>query len=541
MSSLKAIAALGFESATEIQAKSIPVLLEKDTDFIGQAQTGTGKTAAYLLPLLEKLAKNKDDKALVLAPTRELAIQIQDELLKFTKFEKVSNVCIYGGTSIGLQIKSIRQSKPRIFVGTPGRVLDLLERKVLNLKDVKWMVLDEADEMLDMGFFEDVQTILSHSEDKKIWMFSATMPPQILNLIKIHFCDPEMVKVKKKTLTGENVEQHFYLVKEGLQVEALSALLDYLDDVFGLVFCQTKLDCKYLSDELNARGYPSDALHGDLSQEQRELIFKKLKQKKIKLLTCTDVAARGIDVDGLSHVFNFSLPQDMESYVHRIGRTGRAGKKGVAISIISPREMMKLRKIEKINHSPIELKKLPNHDDIFEKIIEKKYNDINSELETWKKYDENEHFLKFNRKFHHILKDDLLKFIYDDMLERGLRRYLKKVNIEQEVRTNSFGNNDRSGGHGRQQHGGGGRGGDSDRFFINAGSRDGLNTGKLISFISNELNISGKEIGRIDVKNEFSFFEVKSNFTEDILSLKGFNFLNKKINIELSKPKQFRN
>ncbi|MEX0798968.1 MAG: DEAD/DEAH box helicase, partial [Bacteriovoracaceae bacterium] len=425
-SSLKAIEALGFEAPTEIQEKSIPILLENDIDFIGQAQTGTGKTAAFALPLFEKLdLKSKDIQSLILAPTRELANQICEEFKKLSRFETVRTLAVYGGQPVSSQLRELRQSKPQVIVGTPGRVLDFIKRGALKLETCKYVVLDEADEMLDMGFFDDVNTILAaagESANKKIWMFSATMPKPILNLVNKHFCDPELVKVTKKILTADSVKQEFCVVKRRDQIEGLCRYLDYHQNTYAIVFMRTKVGAKELTDELNMRGFPSDALHGDMSQEQRDLTMKKFKEKKISLLVCTDVAARGIDVSDLTHVINFSLPQDNESYVHRIGRTGRGGNQGIALSIIEPGEARRIRDIERITKAKIEKIDLPTIAQIKKVLRDKSYSEFDLSMEGFVIQD-SEDFEKFKERFGDVDKEELLKGAFSFIYNQSLKRY----------------------------------------------------------------------------------------------------------------------
>lgn len=426
--SLKAIEAMGFETPSEIQEKSIPLLLENDIDFIGQAQTGTGKTAAFALPLLEKIDLNsKSIQALILAPTRELANQICEEIDKLSRFEKVRTLAVYGGQPVGGQLSALRRDKPQIIVGTPGRVLDFIDRKALKLETCAHVILDEADEMLDMGFFDDVNTILSaagENAEKKIWMFSATMPSQILKLVKTHFADPQLVKTTKKILTADSVDQQYCLVSRRDQAEGLCRYLDYHQNIYGIVFTRTKIGAQQLTDELNGRGFPTDSLHGDMSQEQRDLTMKKFKQKKVTLLVCTDVAARGIDVNDLSHVINFGLPQDNEAYVHRIGRTGRGGSKGVALSIIEPSEARRLRDIERITKAKIEKVDLPSIAEIKDVLREKAYGEFEALMGAAGE-SEAEDFEKFRVRFEDLDKEDILKgafsFIYAQSLKRVLR------------------------------------------------------------------------------------------------------------------------
>jgi ATP-dependent RNA helicase DeaD len=425
-SSLEAIKFMGFESPTEIQEKSIPILIEKNIDFIGQAQTGTGKTAAFTLPLLEKLdLDSRYIQAVVIAPTRELANQICVEIDKLSKFEPVRTLAVYGGVPISGQLRKLKQDRPQVIVGTPGRLLDVMGRGAFDLQKCKYVILDEADEMLDMGFFEDVQEILAQVPEKKIWMFSATMPKPILNMINKHFCDPELVRVTKKILTSDSIDQQFCIVRRRDQVEALCRYLDYKQNVYAIVFCRTKVGTKELTDELNMRGFPSDALHGDMSQEQRDLTMKKFKAKKINLLICTDVAARGIDVTDLTHVINYGLPQDNEAYVHRIGRTGRGGSKGVALSIIEPSEMRRVSQIERITKAKIEKVTLPEVSKIVEVLMAKSTNDFESLVENMN--EEDKQFIAFKEHFEVKSKDELLKGLYSFIFSQSLKRYKNAI------------------------------------------------------------------------------------------------------------------
>jgi ATP-dependent RNA helicase DeaD len=515
-SSLKAIEKLGYTTPTEIQVKSIPLLLEKDIDFIGQAQTGTGKTAAFVLPLLEKidLAKN-EIQALIIAPTRELANQIQEEIDKLSCFEKARSVSVYGGTSVSGQIREIKQTRPQIVAGTPGRLIDMIERGVLKLETVKYVVLDEADEMLDMGFFDDVQEIVSHVDESKLWMFSATMPKPILDLVNRHFKNPEMVKIKKEFLTSDAVKQQYVMVHRENMAEAVCRFLDFNQDVYAIVFCRTKLGAKELADELNARGYPSDALHGDMSQDQRDLTMKKFKEKKINLLICTDVAARGIDVSDLTHVINFGLPQDNESYVHRIGRTGRGGKQGVALSIIEKSEGGRIAQIERITKAKIERIALPKVDEIKAVLLEKSFNQFSELLNG---DFENEMFTNFKNRFENLEKDQLMKGLYAFIFQNSFKRYLKAQDID--IAQRSATSNNATAGF--------------DRFFVAIGREDRVQVPDMLKYFSRMLRMSGNEIGKVDLKDRFSFIEIPSHYREAMLELSGFDYNNRAVSVELS-------
>ena len=520
-SSLKAIEKMGFENPSEIQSQAIPVLMQGDVDFIGQAQTGSGKTAAFVLPLLEKLdLKNPALQALILAPTRELANQIHEEIQKLTAFEPVRSMSVYGGTSVGLQIKDLKAKKPQIVAGTPGRVMDLIERGVLKFEQTKFVILDEADEMLDMGFFDDVQTILSEVPEKRIWMFSATMPGPIADLVNREFSNPVTVKVTKKVLTADSVDQKLVVVRREHQTEALCRYMDFSDDMYAIIFTKTKIGAKELTDELNARGYPTDALHGDMDQASRDLTMKKFKEKKITLLVCTDVAARGIDVNNLTHVINFGLPQDNKSYVHRIGRTGRGGSKGISLSIVEPGELSRVGQIERITKAKIERIELPRVNEIREKILEKSMVRFTDYISSF--HDEEVlHFESFREKFDSLEKEDVIKGLYGFMFENTLKRYQKAQEIDVAAK-----GKDRPQGV-RVTNG-------MQRFFINLGTMDGATPGDLIKFVSNVAGISGRDIGRIDTKEKFAFIEAPAHLTDTILGLKGEMFGNRRVSIELS-------
>lgn len=512
---LKAVTDLGFENPTDIQEKSIPHLIADDIDFIGQAQTGTGKTAAFSLPLLNKLNSEVGaPQALIIAPTRELANQIQQDIKTFSKYMKVRSLSVYGGTPISTQIRGLKKDRPEIVVGTPGRIMDLMNRGALKLDNCRYVILDEADEMLDMGFFDDIKEIVGRIENKKTWMFSATMPKEILKLVKEHFCDPLNVKVTKKILTNEMVQQLYCIVNRSNQSEALCRYLDFQDDIYGIVFCQTKIGAKEVTDGLNGRGFPADSLHGDMSQDQRDITMKNFKAKKIRLLVCTDVAARGIDVSDLTHVINYSFPQDNESYVHRIGRTGRAGSKGIALTIATPSESRRVSQIERITKAKIEKIKLPNVEELCNRLLERGQQEF---LENATTFDiESERFDSFKKGLSKLTKEDLIKGIFSDIYEESLKKYKGARDLDvQGVSAAKRG---------------------TERFFLNLGSKDGLTTGDLIKFVSTTLNVSGSELGRINLKDTFSFFEMPGKYTDLVLSLKGESFGKRTVSVQVAKP-----
>jgi len=520
-SSLKAIAKMGFENPSEIQTQAIPVLMQGDVDFIGQAQTGSGKTAAFVLPLLEKLDfKSPALQAIILAPTRELANQINEEIQKLSVFEPIRSMSVYGGTSVGLQIKDFKSKKPQVVAGTPGRVMDLIDRGVLRFEATRFVVLDEADEMLDMGFFDDVTSIIDAVPEKRIWMFSATLPGPISDLVNREFSNPVTVRVTKKVLTADSVDQKLVVVRRENQIEALCRFMDFSDDMYAIIFTKTKIGAKELTDELNARGYPTDALHGDMDQASRDMTMKKFKEKKINLLVCTDVAARGIDVNNLTHVINFGLPQDNEAYVHRIGRTGRGGSKGVSLSIVEPSELSRVSQIERITKAKIERIMLPQVAEIREKILVKTVGRFN-EFVTSFHDEEILHFDSFQAKFEALSKEDVLKGLYGFMFENTLKRYKKAQDIDVQARKDGEPRGT------RVQAG-------MQKFFINLGKMDGITPGDLLKFVSSAANISGREIGRIDTKEKFAFIEAPAHLTDAIMALRGEMYGNRRVSIELA-------
>jgi len=362
---LEALKKKGFKEPTPIQVRIIPLLLNEDVDVIGQAQTGTGKTAAFGLPLIERLEeKSKSVQALILVPTRELAIQVSAEIDSLRGAKRLQIVPIYGGQPIEGQLKSLRRGID-IVIGTPGRVLDHISRKSLKLKDVSYLVLDEADEMLNMGFIDDVEKILKNTNsEKRMLLFSATLPRRILSLAKKYMKNFEVIVVERERITPSLTDQIYFEVSSSDRFEALCRIIAMEKEFYGLIFCKTKVDVENVANKLIDRGCNAEALHGDISQYQRERILNRFKQKKVNILIATDVAARGIDINNLTHVINYSLPQNPESYVHRIGRTGRAGKRGTAVTFVTPEERKKLKYIKKIARSNIRKEKLPKIEDI---------------------------------------------------------------------------------------------------------------------------------------------------------------------------------
>ncbi len=522
---LRAIAELGYINPTEIQEKAIPVLIEGEHDFVGQAQTGTGKTAAFVLPLLSKIDPNLPHiQALVLTPTRELANQVCQEVEKLGKYLGFKTLAIFGGTSYETQKRRLRTDKPSIIVGTPGRVIDLMEQGNLKFNKAEYIVLDEADEMLNMGFFEDVQRILSKFEEhKRLWMFSATMPKPIMDLINREFNSPKFVKIKKQTLSNEDIEQKYYVVLRKNHLEALCRILDSEPGFYGLIFCRTKIETREVADELALRGYKVETLNGDMGQHERDTAMSKFKTQKVNILVCTDVAARGIDVSNLSHVVNFNLPMDSESYVHRIGRTGRAGMKGVSISMVDPKDLFKVKKIEAFTKKQMTKSKLPSVESLKSMAvlteIEKMEGIVSAVTEKGVEFKVDETFEIFQNKFSEFSKEDILKIFFTLNLNQKIKRYnqLGSIDCEKNKATHT---------------------GTFVRLFMNMGKDDGLNLKILLDDVSKEFGIPRNQIQKVDLKNRFSFFEVPSKMAENFVNNNNLVIKKRKVNFEISQPRK---
>ena len=366
---VNAITELGFEKPTPIQESAIPVLLSGSNDFVGLAQTGTGKTAAFGLPLLELIDYNKNfPQALILCPTRELCLQISNDVKNYAKnLPNVNVVAVYGGANIVNQLRDIKRGV-QIVVATPGRMKDILNRKAIDFSQVKYVVLDEADEMLNMGFQEDIDDILSTTpKEKKTWLFSATMPREVRAIAQKYMTDPKELTMGAKNTGNVNIEHEYYIVKARDKYAAFKRIVDYNPEIFGIVFCRTKIETQEIAEHLVKDGYNADSLHGDLSQQQRDKVMKRYRDRSLQLLIATDVAARGIDVNNVTHVINYSLPDEIENYTHRSGRTGRAGKTGISIAIINSREFNKIRQIEKVIGKQFTKAEIPSGFDVVEK------------------------------------------------------------------------------------------------------------------------------------------------------------------------------
>ena len=511
----RAVKEMGFEEASPIQAKAIPVVLS-GKDMIGQAQTGTGKTASFGIPLLQKIdPKNKHLQAIVLCPTRELAIQVAEEIRRLAKFmHGIKILPIYGGQDIVKQIRSLK-SGTQVMIGTPGRVMDHMRRKTVKLDHVNMMVLDEADEMLNMGFREDIETILSGiPEERQTVLFSATMPKPIMDIAKKFQKDTQIVKVVKKELTVPKVEQYYYEVRPKNKSEVLSRLLDIYAPKLSVVFCNTKRGVDTLVEDLKGRGYFAEGLHGDMKQQQRDRVMNRFRNGKTDILVATDVAARGIDVDDVEAVFNYDIPQDDEYYVHRIGRTGRAGRTGIAFNFVVGKEVYKLRDIQRYCKTKIVAKKVPSLNDVVDTKVEKilgRLDDIIQNEDLSKMIDLIEE--KVNEEEYTSL-DVAAAFLYAAMGE----------NRQTEEAVADFGDTGAEEG--------------MVRLFINIGKKQNIRPGDILGAIAGETGMPGKLIGTIDMFDKYTFVEVPREYAHEVIEvMKSSKIKGKNVNIEPANAK----
>ncbi len=524
---VNAVKALGFENPTPIQEQAIPVLLEGSNDFVGLAQTGTGKTAAFGLPLLELINfKVNKPQALILCPTRELCLQIANDIRNFSK--NIANahvVAVYGGASIVQQLREIRNGV-QIVVATPGRMLDIIDRKAIDFSNVNYVVLDEADEMLNMGFQEDINSILSTTpDDKKTWLFSATMPPEVRRIAKNYMENPTELTMGTKNTGNANIEHEYYVVRARDKYAALKRIVDYNPDIFGVVFCKTKMDTQDVAEHLIKDGYNADALHGDLSQQQRDKVMKRFRERSMQLLIATDVAARGIDVNDVTHVINFALPDEIESYTHRSGRTAHAGKTGTSICIINSKEIGKIRQIEKIIGKKFTKAELPTGFDVCEKQLFGLIHRVHSVEVNEEQIDK--YMSRINDEFVDLTKEEVIKKFASLEFNRFLEYYQNApdLNIREDEK---FERNSR-GSKGFESSGG------YTRLFINVGSVDDFTRGDLLGFVCNNGKISGKTIGKIDLKGVFSFVEVENSQVDTLFTnFKDVSYNGREVRIEVS-------
>ncbi len=536
---LRGIADMGFETPMSIQEKVIPSLLDGDCDLVGLAQTGTGKTAAFGLPVIQRIdTSRRVPQALILAPTRELCLQIAGDLADFSKYVPDLVVLpVYGGSSIESQIRALRQGV-QIIVATPGRLIDLINRGVVHLDDVHTVVLDEADEMLNMGFVDSINDILSHvPENRKMLMFSATMPAEVAKIAKRFMHNPEEIVVGTRNEGAKNVRHIYYMVNARDKYLALKRVVDNNPNIYAIIFCRTRRDTQEIADKLIQDGYNAEALHGDLSQQQRDIVMKKFRDRVISLLVATDVAARGLDVDDLTHVINYGLPDDTAVYTHRSGRTGRAGKTGVSIAIIHSREKGKLREIERIIGKKFERKEVPTP----EHIIEKQLYNLADRLERVEvNEDEIAKYLPgVMRKLSWLSTEDLLKRVLSLEFNRLLDYYKDAPKIdfidekpakEPKERKERKERSDRDKDRRTAERG-------MARIYVNLGKGDGFYAGNLIDMLNKNVNGARVDVGRIDLLPSYSLFDVKKADAKRVVSaLKGLEFFGKRVFSEIADP-----
>ena len=527
---VNAISELGFTAPTPIQEASIPVLLSGSNDFVGLAQTGTGKTAAFGLPLLELIDfEENHPQALVLCPTRELCLQIASDLKNYAKnLPNVNVVAVYGGTSIMDQLRSIKRGV-QIVVATPGRMLDIIGRKAIDFSDIRYVVLDEADEMLNMGFQDDIDEILSTTPpEKKTWLFSATMPAEVRRIAKKYMTDPHELTMGKQNTGNVNIEHEYYVVRARDKYAAFKRIVDFNPDIFGIVFCRTKIETQEIAEALIKDGYNADSLHGDLSQQQRDKVMKRYRERSLQLLIATDVAARGIDVNDVTHVINYSLPDEIENYTHRSGRTARAGKTGVSIAIINSKELGKIRQIERVIGKAFVKAEVPNGFDVCEKqlfsLIHKVHNVTVNESQI------EQYIPRIMDEFADLSKEDLIKRFASLEFNRFLDYYKNApdLNAPEEARFR-----DRDGATGERFVRG--NNGEFTRLFINLGSVDGFGRGEMLGYICNNTGIVGRTVGKIDVKGVYSFFEVANADKDTVMNaFKSIQYKGRDVRIEIS-------
>lgn len=514
---IKALWKKGFSEPTEIQKLCIPLLLEEKTEVIGQAQTGTGKTAAFALPIIETLeGKHENVEALILCPTRELAIQVSDEIESLKGDKDIRIAPIYGGASIEVQIRKLKKGLD-VVVGTPGRILDHLKRGSLKLDNLKFSVLDEADEMLDMGFIEDIEAILEKTpEEKRMLMFSATMPPLVLKIAEKFMHEYKLVRTELKDTSSKNTHQLFYVVKESDKLEALTRLIDSQMDFYGVIFSRTKVQCEEIAESLIKKGYNASSLHGDLSQRERESILKKMREKYIKILVATDVAARGLDIQELTHVINYSIPEDPEIYIHRVGRTGRAGKEGVAITLVTPREMRRFERMMKATSSEIEEREIPSPKEV---VARKRENIINA-LTKKTATEPDAKFLSLAFELSEgkdplVVLASLLEARYGKTLDENEYRTIQEKGKRKKERERD--REKRKEETRRTKEGKNSSASSLVRLFIARGKRDGMTRKMIRDILVEETKITDKDLDGIEVHDDFSFVNVSHDASDKVL------------------------
>jgi ATP-dependent RNA helicase DeaD len=526
---IRAIDQLGFEHATQIQEKAIPRMLTGDTDVIGLAQTGTGKTAAYGLPLIQLVDfESQNPQGLILCPTRELCLQITGDLKLFARHIPNARIAaVYGGADIRDQITLIKKGA-QIIVATPGRLLDLINRKAIKLSRVAYAVLDEADEILNMGFQEDIDDILERTPaDKRTWLFSATMPAAAAKIADTYMTRPVTITVGSPNRAAENISHACYVVKEKNRYAALKRMIDYIPDIFGLIFCRTRIETQTVADKLMKDGYNAEPLHGDLSQMQRNQVMKKFRERTLQLLVATDVAARGLDVDDITHVINYNLPDEPDRYTHRSGRTARAGKSGVSIVLVNTREVRRIKELESKSGIRFEYKKIPGGRAVCEKQL---YAMVDRLVSTEVNKKEIDNYLPpVFETLSALSKEELIRRFVSAEFNRFLDYYrgAEDINVKVKKRQKKAD---------KAEHR---LAGNTQRFFMNVGRLDKLKEGAIVRLVCDKSGISSKKLGRIELKREFSFFDVEKSVAKKVLkSLKGVTLDGRKIHAKFAEKER---
>ncbi|MDC3253145.1 DEAD/DEAH box helicase [Crocinitomicaceae bacterium] len=532
---LKSLKTLGFETPTPIQQEAIPHLLKEESDFVGLAQTGTGKTAAFGLPLVSKVEEGrKKPQGLIICPTRELCLQISKDIQNYSKNLQVNTVAVYGGTDIKRQIQDIKRGA-QIIVATPGRLVDLTNRRAIDLNQIDWVVLDEADEMLNMGFKEDIDHILEHTPlERNVWLFSATMPKEVASIAKNYMEQPLEVSIGHKNQTNENIEHIYFTVSDRDRYSAVKRLIDFNPNIYGLIFCRTRRETAAVAEKLGKEGYSAEPLHGDLSQAQRDNVMRRFRTKAIQILVATDVAARGIDVDDITHVINYNLPDEIENYTHRSGRTARAGKHGESLVLVTPRESYKIKQIEKKIRTSFTKGNVPNAKEICEIQLMKLVDKV---ITTPVKEEDMAEFLPaVMQEFDSFSKEEVIK----KFVSTEFNRFIEYYNRAGDINAKEGKGRDRDRDERGDKRDRGGRRNDENktRFFVNLGKRDGLNPGGLLRVVCDSTGLKSDKVGRIDILASFSFFEADNNLADDIIQkVNGADYEGNTVSVEVTKKK----
>ncbi|HRN79937.1 MAG TPA: DEAD/DEAH box helicase [Ferruginibacter sp.] len=526
---VQSVTDLGFTTPTPIQEQAIPVLLSGTTDFVGLAQTGTGKTAAFGLPLLQLIEPaDKFPQALIVCPTRELCLQITSDLLTFTKHSKgILTEAVYGGASITMQIRNLKRGV-QIVVATPGRLIDLIERKAIDLQKVKYVVLDEADEMLNMGFRDDIDFVLKNTINREsIWLFSATMPPMVRAIAKNFMESPKEVTVGKKNSGNANIDHQYVVTLSHHRFEALKRIIDFNPGMYGIIFTRTKADAQDVCEKLAKAGYDIEALHGDLTQQQRDKVMARFRNRSLQLLIATDVAARGIDVDGITHVINYELPDDMEVYTHRSGRTARAGKTGICLSICHTREIYKIRQLEKMINAPFHKVDIPSGKEVCRKQF---FHFMDNLAQADISHGEYETYLPdLIEKFVDVSKEEILQRVAALEFNHFLKYYdhAEDLNIRADMRRQDTGGMNSNAAKGRDRSFTRKDNGFT-RLFVNLGTKDGFYKASFLQFVLDESNLKKDMLGKIDLREMNTWLEVdKAEAQKMIRAIDGKRFNNR--------------